>query len=218
MTTETRVHSTGFWPTKGTYAKEDFAGEALCAKCHANEAGTWASTPMAHASMFAKDSAILQQFPALSSHPGPYSYTITKTGDNWDFSVTDGSKTISEPILWAFGFNHKGQAFLLEHDGAIYDTRLSYYSALHDLDIATGHPEGTPPTLELALGRRMPLFETSHCFGCHTTASTIGGKFEPHQATMGVTCEACHGAGAKHVAAMRMGKIEEGRRRGRLRR
>ncbi|HYL63860.1 MAG TPA: cytochrome c3 family protein [Candidatus Methylomirabilis sp.] len=211
MTTETRVHSPGFWPTKGTYAGEDFVGEALCAKCHANEAATWTSTPMAHASMFAKDSAILQQFPDMTSHSGPYSYAITKTVGAWNFSVTDGSQTISEPILWAFGFNHKGQAFLLERDGVIYDTRLSYYSGLHDLDIATGHPPGTPPTLEAALGRRMPFFETSHCFGCHTTASTISSKFDPHHATMGVTCEACHGPGAKHVAAMRAGKIEEGR-------
>lgn len=212
MSTDTRVQSPGFWPTKGTYAREEFVGEPLCAKCHANEAATWATSPMAQASVLPKDSAVLQQFPNMALHSGPYSFAITKTASDWNFSVTDGSQTISEPILWAFGFNHKGQAFLLEHDGGIYDTRLSYYNGLHDLDIATGHPRGTPPTLEAALGRRMPLFETSHCFGCHATASTIRGKFDPHHATMGVTCEACHGPGAKHVAAMRAGKIEEGRR------
>lgn len=212
MSTETRVHSPGWWPTKGAYAKEEFVGQALCAKCHSNQASTWADTPMAHAAMLAKDSAILQQFPNMASHSGPYNYAIAKTGDKWTFSVTDDTNTITEPITWAFGFNHKGQAFLLERNGAIYDTRLSYYSALHDLDIATGHPEGTPSDLEAALGRRMPVFETSHCFGCHTTASTTSGKFDPYHATMGVTCEACHSPGAKHVAAIRAGKIEEGRR------
>jgi hypothetical protein len=212
MTTETRVQSAGWWPTKGTPAKQEFAGEPLCAKCHSKEAATWANTPMAHASMLAQDSAVLQQFPNMTKQSGPYNFAITKAGDKWNFSVSDGSQTITEPIIWAFGFNHKGQAFLVEHNGVIYDTRLSYYSALQDLDIATGHPEGTPPTLEAALGRSMQQFETSHCFGCHATASTTSGNFDPRRATLGVTCEACHGPGAKHAAAMRAGKIEEGRR------
>lgn len=212
LTTETRVQTPGWWPTKGTAGRSEYVGEALCAKCHSSEAATWAGTPMAHASMFAQDSEILQRFPSMSSRSGPYNYTITKVADKWNFSVSDGARSISEPIIWAFGFNHKGQAYLLEHNGVIFDTRLSYYSALHDLDIATGHPEGTPPDLEAALGRGMPLFETTHCFGCHTTVSTTSSKFEPHLATPGVTCEACHGPGAKHVAAMRAGKIDEGRR------
>jgi hypothetical protein len=36
MTTENRVHSPGWWPTKGTPAREEFVGEAVCAKCHSN--------------------------------------------------------------------------------------------------------------------------------------------------------------------------------------
>jgi Cytochrome c3 len=212
MTTENRVHSPGWWPTKGTPAKEEFVGEAVCAKCHSNEAASWANTPMAHASMLAEESPILQQFPSLSSHSAPYNYAITKAGEKWNFSVTDGKDSITETLIWAFGFNHKGQAYLLERNGAIYDTRLSFYKALQGLDIATGHPEGTPSSLEAALGRRMPTYETSHCFGCHTTASTTNNHFDPDHATLGVTCEACHGPGARHVAAMKSGKIDQGRR------
>lgn len=212
MTTEIRVHSPGWWPTKGAPAKEEFVGEALCAKCHSSEAASWANTPMAHASMLAQDSPILQKFPTLTSHSGPYDYGITKAGEKWNFSVTNGKDAITEPLMWAFGFNHKGQAYLFDRNGAIYDTRLSFYSALQGLDIATGHPEGTPSTLEAALGRRMPTDETSHCFGCHTTGSTASNRFDPYHSTPGVACEACHGPGAKHVAAMRTGKIDEGRR------
>jgi len=45
--------------------------------------------------------------------------------------------------------------------------------------------------------------ETKRCFGCHTTASTIKDQFEPEHAAWGVTCEACHGPGADHAAAMK---------------
>jgi hypothetical protein len=212
MTTETRVHSAGWWPTKGSPAKEEFTGEAICAKCHSNEAATWTNTPMAHAAMLAQDSPILRQFPSLTYQSGPYNYAITKAGEKWNFFVTDGKDDITETLIWAFGFNHKGQAYLLDRTGAIYDTRLSFYNGLQGLDIATGHPEGTPSNLEAALGRRMPTNETTHCFGCHTTASTTSNRFDPYHSTLGVTCEACHAPGAKHVAAMTSGKIDEGRR------
>jgi len=47
------------------------------------------------------------------------------------------------------------------------------------------------------------------CFGCHTTASTTSGRFEPSRFVPGITCEACHGFGAQHVAAMTLGKGEQ---------
>jgi hypothetical protein len=45
--------------------------------------------------------------------------------------------------------------------------------------------------------------EARRCFGCHTTASTVDNVFRPYQLIPGVTCEACHGPGLKHVTAMR---------------
>jgi len=211
MSTEARVESPGWWPSKGTAARDEFVGEELCAKCHAKEADAWSTTPMAHASMHAPDSQILQKFQTLTTTTPPYTYVFAKSGEGWIFSVSDGHQTITEPVLWAFGFNHKGQAYLFDRADATYDTRMSYYKALQGLDVATGHPEGMPEDLEAALGRRMPKEETTHCFGCHTTESTVGNRFEPSRAIPGVSCEACHGPGAKHVAAMRSGRIEQGR-------
>jgi hypothetical protein len=40
------------------------------------------------------------------------------------------------------------------------------------------------------------------CFGCHSTASSTDGQFHPDRLIPGVTCEACHGPGAQHVAQM----------------
>src|SRR5215510_14332049 len=61
-----------------------------------------------------------------------------------------------------------------------------------------------------ALGRAMPASETRLCFGCHTTASTTSGGFDVAGLIPGVTCEACHGPGAKHVAAERRKQIKLG--------
>jgi hypothetical protein len=39
------------------------------------------------------------------------------------------------------------------------------------------------------------------CFTCHNTAAMTKGKLDPSHLIPSVTCEACHGPGAKHVSA-----------------
>jgi hypothetical protein len=56
----------------------------------------------------------------------------------------------------------------------------------------------------------MPPAETRACFACHTTASVINNQLDAKDAVPGVTCEACHGPGSSHVAAMDLGQHEEG--------
>jgi hypothetical protein len=85
------------------------------------------------------------------------------------------------------------------------ESRLSYYTSLRSLNITTGHSAEPPSTKAEAVGDVVEPEIAARCFGCHTTASTASGKFEPEQAVMGLTCEACHGPGAGHVAAMKTG-------------
>ena len=91
---------------------------------------------------------------------------------------------------------------MLKRDGKYLESRVTYYSSLMVLGITTGHSAMVPTGLEETLGDAIDS-ETAHrCFGCHSTAPTTSGKFDPDHATLGLTCEACHGPGAKHVAAM----------------
>jgi hypothetical protein len=211
MATEDRVQSQGWWPTKGSAPREEFVGPAECAKCHSAEAASWAKTPMAHASAKPADSEILHGQGDLTFQAVPFSYELKQTGQETAYSASDAKNTISQPLLWAFGLGHKGQTYIYWRRGALYESRLSFYKTLRRLDITTGHHEETPGDLESALGRRLGPEEAQRCFGCHTTASTANNHFNPDRLTLGVTCEACHGPGAKHVAAMKAGKIEDGR-------
>lgn len=54
---------------------------------------------------------------------GPYRYEIQ--GDS--YLVTDGDATISAPIVWSFGHGKAGQTYVLERDGQLYESRVSYY-------------------------------------------------------------------------------------------
>ena len=84
------------------------------------------------------------------------------------------------------------------------------HSRVSTLRPDTSH--SAPPGLEQALGRPLGPKEAQGCFGCHTTASTTDNRFGPNQSLEGVTCEACHGPGSRHVQAMKTGQIERGRK------
>jgi hypothetical protein len=94
-----------------------------------------------------------------------------------------------------------GQTFIYEQDDAFFESHVSFFAKSEALDITPGQSPAVPESVSLAAGRVMRLQEVRQCFGCHTTASTAKNQFDPSKAILGVNCEACHGAGARHVAA-----------------
>jgi hypothetical protein len=104
-----------------------------------------------------------------------------------------------------------GQTFILESGGVLFESQLSYFSAIQGLDITPGHTRAAPQDLQRAFGQQISTEIARQCFGCHTTTSSVKGQLDPAHATPGVTCEACHGPGARHVIAMRQSDLEQGK-------
>lgn len=162
---------------------------------------------MLHAAAPAATDSILASHLLLTFQLGPYAYTIRRDGDQSVYSVSDRARVISAPLLWAFGLGKGviGQTYLYRLDGRLYETHVSYYDKLGGLDITTGHERTFPGSLEDAHGKFLHDSVAKQCFACHNTASVIGERLAPEQMIIGVTCEACHGPGAKHVALMTAG-------------
>jgi hypothetical protein len=211
LATEDRVDSPGWWPTKSAASLDKFVGTAECAKCHTQIATTQKTTPMAQAATPAANSEILKSHSDLTEQRAAYHYEISTTQQAVNFSVSDGGQSLSATIEWAFGLGHKGQTYIYERDGGFYESHLSFYKSLQALDLTTGHDSANPDDLKSAMGRWLDADEARRCFGCHTTASNVGGHFNTSHLTPGVQCESCHGPGANHVDAMKSGKIEQGR-------
>jgi predicted CXXCH cytochrome family protein len=211
MATDDRLQHPGWWPTKGTAPREEFLGPSACEPCHASKAQTQKATPMANAATRPLASEALRSHSELTFRVPPYTYQILRKEDGSQYSVSDGEHSISTPLSWAFGLGESGQTYILEQNGIFFESRVSYYRALDGLDFTPGATRTASANLEDALGRRMLYApETSRCFACHTTASTTSNRFDPNRSIPGVTCEACHGPGAKHVAAMKAGRMKEG--------
>jgi hypothetical protein len=212
MPTESRVKSPGWWPTKGDASRDSYVGTAVCAKCHGSKAATQQTNAMAHAAVRAADAEVLHQHDHLSFRVGPYHEEIVTKGEKSVLTVTagDNAASVSADLLWAFGIGHMGQTYVYEKNGSFYESHLSFFASTQDLNITPGQSLAMPGNLEDAAGRRMPPGESRRCFSCHTTASITKDQFDVNAAMLGVTCEACHGPGAVHVAAMKSDLPQQG--------
>src|SRR5439155_6780357 len=86
-----------------------------------------------------------------------------------------------------------------------YESRVSFFNALHGLDLTMGAQPGKPKSIEDAAGRRLSPRDAVDCFGCHSTRAVSGGRLHLEAIVPGVGCESCHTSGEKHVAAVRAG-------------
>jgi hypothetical protein len=186
-----------------------YLGSGSCARCHTHESATQAATPMAKALSLVADCQILSSYPRLTFRNGSYSYQIVRQGNRNIYTVADGVNAISEPLLYCFGVGKVGQTYVFKHNGVFYETRVSFYQATQNLDFTTGHPRSAATSLEEALGRPLSLDEAQACFGCHSTAAVAGSQLQLDHLIPGVSCEACHGPGEKHIAAVKAHKFKE---------
>lgn len=187
---------------------ERFVGREVCAGCHGQKVRTQSRTAMAHALGNAGDSAVLQGHPSLTFQSGSYSFEITSNTNQILYRVSNGKDAILEPLLYAFGNAHIAQTYVYRLNGKLYEARVSYYSGIDGLDWTMGDTLDRPPSLEEAAGRDINSDEARNCFSCHGTAATLDTRLHLDGMVPGVSCEACHGPGAKHVEAMKSGSGE----------
>ena len=94
---------------------------------------------MAQALEVAPDCKILTARGRLTFKNGHYTYELSRQGKNLTYTVSDGAKSISTPILYCFGQGHVGQTYLFRHNDVLYETRVSYFQKLRELDFTIGH-------------------------------------------------------------------------------
>ena len=178
-----------------------------CAGCHAAQSKDQTQTPMGLALQMPVADPLFKAHPVLKIQKGPYTYTVETKGNSSTYSVTDGTRTISLPIQWSFG---KGaQTWVLEMDGQLYESLMSYYPSIDGLQITTGDEVLDPKNLEEAVGRKLRRTEPNDCFGCHSTNAVADGKLHLQTMEPGVTCEHCHTGAVSHMIAGLQGQAYE---------
>jgi hypothetical protein len=118
--------------------------------------------------------------------------------------VSDEKGKISVPFRWSLGA--RSQTWVLEYEGKLYESLVSYYSPIDGLGTTIGDQSIQPRTLLEALGRELSDFEAKACFECHATGAVVDRKLKLESLTAGVRCEHCHAGAEAHGRAISQGK------------
>jgi hypothetical protein len=208
--TDEHLEEPGWWPRHPSNSLEEYAGAAACQSCHHGIAAQQEATPMARTLLHAEGAGVIPLHGRLNFQDGRYTYKIAMDGGKPELSVSDGSNTLAAPLLWAFGTGEVGQSYLFQRGGNYFESRVSFFGSLGNLNFTPARALHAPYDLEEAMARPVNAGEIRRCFSCHSTASVIAGKFEPSKVVPGITCEACHGPGKKHANAMEASVLQGG--------
>jgi len=155
---------------------------------------------MAHAMELPQHNAVLAAHPRLTFRKDGYSYSVVTKNGHSVYVVSDGTRTLSLPIVWAMGA--QAQTWVLERNGNMYESRVSYYPSIKGLEITTGNERLTPKTIDEAVGRPIGMDEAKACFNCHATNAIAGHQLDMKSLHPGITCERCHARAQAHAAGM----------------
>lgn len=187
-------------PNQGGYV-----GQAECAKCHAKIAERFAQSGMARALAPAGECETLRARAPLQVALHGFTYRIERQGARFSYTVSRGDESLTTPLLWCFGHGASGHTFIVQFEGVHYETRVSYFTNLERLDLTPGAPVEALDSLKGALGQPQRQAEALRCFTCHSTPVPGASAVTLEQFTPGLHCEACHGQGGAHVAALKAG-------------
>jgi hypothetical protein len=208
MATLDRLEGAGFWPTKEA-PRSEYVGASACARCHPGPAATQGQTSMARTLARADESSVLRARDSLSVRLAGHDYALAARGGARVLTVSKDGRSLEQALGWAFGAGRIGQTFVYERGGVLHESRVSYLGALAGLAFTPKRALEKPRDLEEALGRPIGELEARRCFGCHSTATTTRGAIDLERLIPGVTCEACHGPGSRHVAAVEQERVAE---------
>lgn len=158
---------------------------------------------MARTSIRADSSKVLLSHSNLHFSAGPFRYSISQQSSAQVYEMSSPEKKMDANLSWAFGTGRVGQSFLFApKDGTFREARVTYFSTLQNLHFTPARGFSTVNSPAEAMYRVVGAAEVQRCFGCHTTASFTGDRLDEENLFLGVTCEACHGPGTKHVTTM----------------
>ena len=188
-----------------TAAATDSQQPVACGNCHKAQAFAQPLTPMGQAMQLPGKNALLEKHPRLTFRDGVYTYTVETANGKSVYTVGDGKRSISLPVLWSMGA--QAQTWVLERDGQMYESAVSYYPSLDGLSITTGHEQLAPKTLDEAIGKPLSATIARECFNCHATGAVVDHRLDLTSLKPGVGCEHCHVGANEHMAAIMQGDL-----------
>jgi tetratricopeptide (TPR) repeat protein len=203
-------HSTAS-PFRNTHPGVRYVGDEACAGCHAELAETFRHHPMG------------RTFPPVFDPDLPGTHapgTFDADGFRYVVESRDGQlvhkeirldrrgrerTTLEAAVQFAVGSGRRGRTFLVNRDGLLVSSPVSWFREKNGWDLTPG----------CKAGEHFDFPIQSQCLFCHSDgARPVVGTINRFQLPLarghGIGCERCHGPGELHVAAREAGTVPDG--------
>ena len=182
---------------------QDYVGSQACRECHAEAFERYQTHPMAHSAALLGDVPVIEDY-ANSQVPltGGRAYHATVEDhmirhhetfqDVSDEQVYD----LSYPVSLEIGSGQRGRSYVINRDGFLYLSPLTWYSTRKRWGLSPGFSVGNNPRFS----RRI----VDGCIQCHVgRINRVAGRHdlfqEPLLLEAALGCERCHGPAGRHV-------------------
>ncbi len=180
-----------------------FVGDAECARCHSEIARTYSRHPMGRSLGLARDAVIPGENPSspASFLSQGFEYSVERRGDRVFHKETrkgaDG-RVLTEneaEARYVLGSGEQALAFLLDRDGYLFESPITWYSKEGKWDLSPGYERDN---------LHFERFAKPACLFCHSNRfdhveGTENRYREPIFRGHAIGCERCHGPGELHV-------------------
>jgi predicted CXXCH cytochrome family protein len=197
-------------PFQNTQPGVRYLGDAACKGCHRSLADAYHQHPMGRSIMPATPGDGQEPIPATWQTAG-LRLTVERR-DGRLFHRTEyltsagqpvpGIPPLEEEITWTLGSGAQGRSYLIDKDGFLFQSPISWYRHTHSWDLSPGYQH-----LRVSLFSRPIPFRCLFCHadGAELVPGTLNHYVEPRRRLRPIGCERCHGPGELHVAARKSG-------------
>ena len=197
-----------------------FVGSDACVECHAEVSKHYAGHPMGQ-SLAKTSAAPIEDYTSEATFNAPraprskltMTYDITRTATEVVHTeiLKDAEGNViyesAEPVHYAVGSGKRGRSYLINRDGLLFMSPVTWYSTTSVWDLSPGYEHNN-----LHFGRRI----VDGCLACHAGRVAHQEKkqnvYEKNPFLEEcIGCERCHGPAQDHITFHRLEKTPDGK-------
>jgi Flp pilus assembly protein TadD len=192
-------------PYQNTRPEVKYLGDSACVRCHAQSALTFSQHPMG------RSLAPIGETYALKGDEGGGQTLFERQGLQYSIEHRDGrvfhqetrrdgsgrivAKNEAE-VRFVVGSGRQGSSYLVQHDGFLFESPLTWYSRTQRWDLSPGFE---------AFNYHFDRPIQPNCLFCHANrVEPVPGPINQYRSPIfqghAIGCERCHGPGELHVA------------------
>jgi hypothetical protein len=186
-----------------------YVGSRVCAECHPAIVEKYAGHPMAHSLGRVADIPVVEDYGdrARFRSPDQCEYRIERDADgrvlHHEVRLDHQDEVIfdqSVEVQYAIGSGQRGRSYLIERDGLLYQSPITWYSQQQRWALSPGYR----PLQNARFSRRI----LEGCLECHAGRVALDATppdrySHPVFLVQAIDCERCHGPGEGHAARQR---------------